>query len=190
MPRPGAQVGGLRSVGVKDEASSNGGGTTLPPPVYSSGRKYEYTSRKASLLVTLKERAVHWRPDGTSQEEIPRTANGTRCDMIRFVEHHFGHDDPELHKLIQKLPPELYGLDGLFYSTKAMRKAQDQATADQIRTLIRENPSLRAALEPGTTADWAEMQNEATEPQKPEPEYSEEELDELTRPENDLTART
>jgi len=163
------KVGGLRTMTVRDESLQTGAEAARTVPVDSS--KHVFQSQKSDLWLSLQERLIHWQRDGSAREELPKTASGTRTDMVRFKDFLLKTDDDELADRIRKHPQ--FGVQ--FWDAREKAKELAQVRATEIRAAMAADPELAKALTlgPSDKKDWAVA---------PAPEPSDDELEALTRP--------
>lgn len=164
------KVGGLRTMSAREDVDA--GVEVQAPASLLNGFKHVFQARKSAYWLTLRERITHWRPDGSSKEELPKTKLGSRLDMVRFNDFFLRTNDDELADAIKA--SDLYGTE--FWSFADKMKEQAEAQAAEIRAALASNPELQKALKltPSDAKDWD------VKPKKAEPSL--EELEALTKP--------
>lgn len=161
------QVGGIRSVGQRDDSPS-GAEPDLPAPVSLPSYKHQYQSRRAAFVLSLKRRTVHWKPDGTKEEEIPFSRDGSRLDMIRFQDNHFRTNDDEIAAAIEAMPPEIYGLQGQCWRVEERLENQRELRAAEIKAALAADPELKdRVLYPSDAEEFEARKPAAPEPKAP-----------------------
>jgi hypothetical protein len=143
-----AQVGGLRT--AAGQASPQGVESSPSPP---KKFKWEFQSSKPALLLSFEERITHWTPSGGSREEFPKTADGSRLDMVRFENSYFGTNDDGLAERL--MGHEGFRLGGLLWLADEMLKAQRDAEVTSMRQRLASDPELaRQVLKPSEEEDF------------------------------------
>lgn len=144
MPR--TKVGGVRSVGSVHAQEA----TALPD---RKKGKFQFRSRAASFLLSLRRRRTSRGPDGELIEEAPRSKMDNPLDWVRFEDHSFETVDHEVAKLIKE--KDGYGLGLQFWSLDEEKVAHDKAYEEELRRKIEERPDIAArVLKPSEAEDF------------------------------------
>ena len=170
------KVGGLRTMSVREDVDA-GVDVVKAPASILDGYKHVFQARKAAYWLSLSERIVHFLPNGSYKEELPKTAAGNRLDMVRFNDFFLKTNDDELADAVKA--SKLYGLEFWSYAEKV--KEQAAAQAAEIRAALASNPELQKALKltPSDAKDW-DVKAPAAPVAADEPSL--EELERLTKP--------
>jgi hypothetical protein len=149
------QVGGIRSIGQRD-ASPAGAGPDLTAPTVLTTYKHQYQSRAAAFTVSLKRRTVHWKPDGSKEEEVPYSKDGSRLDMVRFQDNYFRTNDDEIAAAIEAMPPEIFSLEGQCWRVEERLENQRELRAAEIKASLAQDPELASrVLYPSEETEFA-----------------------------------
>jgi len=143
-----AKVGGLRS--TSSQVSEEDQQTALPDRKKGT---YQFRSRAASFLLSLRRRRITRGPDGEAIEEAPRSKMDNALDLVRFEDHLFETQDPEIAKLIKAKPG--FGLGLEFWDVSEQKAAQDKALEEELRRKLEERPDIAArVLKPSDVEDF------------------------------------
>lgn len=137
MPR--VKVGGLRSVADREGAEEQQ--TALPA---KKADRFQFASKNAALVLSLRRRRIHRGPDGEAIEEAPRSKKDNALDWVRFEDNYFETDDKELADLIKAKPG--YGLGLQFWAVDEQRAASEKAMEDELRRQIEARPDIAARV--------------------------------------------
>lgn len=136
---PKTKVGGLRSAASRDIQEETS--TALP------GRKkdtYQFRSRAASFLLSLRRRRIVRGPDGEAVDEVPRSKQDNALDLVRFQDHSFETQDPEVAKLIRE--KDGFGVGLQFWALEEEQAAHDKALEAELRRQIESRPDIAARV--------------------------------------------
>jgi hypothetical protein len=149
---PRTKVGGLRSAASRDVVEDRE--IALPDEKQD---KFQFRSRNASYLLSLRRRRIERGPDGEIIETAPRSKQDTPLDWVRFENFYFETDDPELADLIRAKPGfALPSEGGEFWDLRDEKIAQDKAYEEELRRRISERPDIaERVLRPGKTEDFS-----------------------------------
>lgn len=182
------KVGGLRTMGSRDEAAAGVESDLSVPAQLNQKFKHVFQSRKSQFVISLKRRVIHWDPQsGIKEEEVPLSGAGNRLDMVRFTDHFYQTDDDEIaaaFDALGKKKPEVFGIDGLCWRYEDKVAEQRAARVAELRRELEQDAELRAqiALTPSDKKDWdVKPKDVPRAPKKPEA-LTPEELDAATAP--------
>lgn len=114
---------------------------------------YQFRSRAASFMLSLRRRRTSRGPDGELIEEAPRSKMDNALDMVRFEDNLFETQDPEIAELIKAKPG--YGLGRDFWDLSDQKDAQDKALEAELRRKLEERPDIAArVLKPSDAEDF------------------------------------
>ena len=147
MPRRKTRVGGMRSAVSTEEVEPE-----IALPRQEKGL-FIFCSKASSYQLSLTRRRVFRGPDGEATEEALRTKADNPMDWIKFENHEFKTEDPELAARIHKAPG--YGLKLDFWDVEEQRLAQDEALKVELRRAIENRPDIAAkVITPTATKDF------------------------------------
>lgn len=148
MPR--TKVTGLRSVAGGAVAADEE--TALPDKKQGL---FQFRSRNAGYVLSLRRRRITRGPDGEAIEEAPRSKADSPLDWVRFEDHNFTTQDLELVELIKS--KEQYGLPqdgGEFWLLDDERAARDVALEAELRQRLEDRPDIaKRVLKPSKSED-------------------------------------
>jgi hypothetical protein len=145
MPR--TKVGGLRSAAQGALAPDE---TVLPE---SREGRFQFRSKAASFVLSLRRRRILRGPDGEAIEEAPRSKLDNAMDWVKFEDHNYETEDPEIADLIRAKPG--YGMGLQFWSLDEQRAAHDKAYEEELRRKIADRPDIaKRVLKPSDKEDF------------------------------------
>lgn len=142
------KVGGLRSAASRDIEEEQ-------PTALPDRRKgtFQFRSRAASFVLSLRRRRITRGPDGEVVEEAPRSKDDNALDWVKFEDHSYETQDPEIAQLIKTKPG--YGMGLEFWDLAEEMAAHDAAEEQELRRRLEARPDIAArVLKPSEAKDF------------------------------------